>query len=319
MNFLDFLLSTVSVAICTQIHPSLTAQSELKSSLVDGSISTHIVTTTGEKHIALQKLSMNGLMKFSIARPRTVEKDYSAGIIDFAKSPSAVFLSPSVPILDQGQYGTCVTFATTAAIDAVLGLADAISQQCSLELDEVLGSNLWNGGYYSSQVIDPIRQHGAVRQGKCGTYAYPNPMAQVSIDQYKSFVDPSIQVSKVSYAYHQGISVDVVKGALAAKHYVTIGFGLMNNSSPISVQGFDVIVDNKKKNGGLWACKQRSSSSSFCGSATAGHEVLIVGYDDSQHLFKIQNSWSAGAGDKGFFYMSYEFFSSMVMDGTEIY
>jgi C1A family cysteine protease len=38
-----------------------------------------------------------------------------------------------------------------------------------------------------------------------------------------------------------------------------------------------------------------------------GHAVLCVGYDDATGRFTVQNSWGTGWGDKGFFYMPYEY------------
>lgn len=281
----------------------------------NGSHLTEIQTANGPKTISLMKLDPNVMFNWADAAP---ELDYSKGIVSFEKSPSAVFLVPSVPVLDQGSYGTCVTFAASAAMDAVLELGDAISQQCSLELDDALGSSLWDGAWMSSEVIDPLKKYGAVHQGRCGSHSYPDRNAKVSLEDYKKLVDPSISVSKVQYAYHEPFKVDDIKAAIAAHHYVNVGFGLLA-SSTIGVQGFDVVVDGKKKSGGLWACKQPSDKANYCGQSHAGHEVLIVGYDDNQRLFKIQNSWNVGAGDSGFFYMSYEFLSVMELNGTEVW
>jgi len=57
-----------------------------------------------------------------------------------------------VPVLNQGPHGTCTTFANTAAIDAVLGKGDYISQLCQLQLGFYLENNAympsgWNGTY----------------------------------------------------------------------------------------------------------------------------------------------------------------------------
>jgi len=38
-----------------------------------------------------------------------------------------------------------------------------------------------------------------------------------------------------------------------------------------------------------------------------GHAVLAVGYDDSPRTFIVRNSWRAGWGDKGYFYMPYAY------------
>jgi C1A family cysteine protease len=38
-----------------------------------------------------------------------------------------------------------------------------------------------------------------------------------------------------------------------------------------------------------------------------GHAVMAVGYDDEKKHFIIQNSWGTEWGDKGFFYMPYDY------------
>ena len=49
-------------------------------------------------------------------------------------TPSEIQLGMNgVPVLDQGRFGTCVTFADTAAVDAALGKGDYISQLCLLQ------------------------------------------------------------------------------------------------------------------------------------------------------------------------------------------
>mmetsp|Transcript_80715 Transcript_80715/g.234092 ORF Transcript_80715/g.234092 Transcript_80715/m.234092 type:complete len:293 (+) Transcript_80715:74-952(+) len=38
-----------------------------------------------------------------------------------------------------------------------------------------------------------------------------------------------------------------------------------------------------------------------------GHAVLAIGYDDEKKVFIIRNSWGEGWGDKGYFYMPYDY------------
>ena len=41
-----------------------------------------------------------------------------------------------------------------------------------------------------------------------------------------------------------------------------------------------------------------------------GHAVLTIGYDDRRQHFMVMNSWSAGWGDKGYFYLPYTYATS---------
>ena len=41
--------------------------------------------------------------------------------------------------------------------------------------------------------------------------------------------------------------------------------------------------------------------------AQGGHAVLLVGYDEQRKVYFVQNSWGTGWGDKGTFYMPYDF------------
>ena len=38
-----------------------------------------------------------------------------------------------------------------------------------------------------------------------------------------------------------------------------------------------------------------------------GHAVALVGFDDNRSVFIVRNSWGEEWGDKGYFYMPYEF------------
>ena len=42
-------------------------------------------------------------------------------------------------------------------------------------------------------------------------------------------------------------------------------------------------------------------------SVEGGHAVMAVGYNDSKQWYIIRNSWGAGWGDKGYFYMPYAY------------
>jgi hypothetical protein len=241
------------------------------------------------------------------------ESDYSNGIHDFAGLGMG-----NVPVLDQGQYGTCATFSSTASIDALLQKGDFISQQCSLELDLGLGQNFWNGASYPSQIINPLKDYGVISKLKC-----PDRYALLSVslntDESAEILDAAASaiVKKIQLLYVSPANLDELKKAIDAKHRVLIGFTLDSNSAE-AVRGFDIKIAGKKYTGGLWACKQ-SRSENHCVESNAGHEVLVLGYDDAQQLLKIRNSWNTEVGFKGEYFMTYKFFETMAIDSTEIW
>jgi C1A family cysteine protease len=219
----------------------------------------------------------------------------------------------NVPVLDQGQEGTCVTFSSTAALDAVLKQGDFISQQCSLMLDDSLGTSFWNGANMPSEIIVPLQQNGVVAQGDCPS-TYPDTSATLDVPTYQTLVSPaeSATVANVEYEYFAAANLASLKAALQQGHRVLIGFHVYTGSQQ-AVQGFNV----NGQVGGLWACKQ-GSSPNYCRPSMSGHEVLVVGFDDSQQLLKIRNSWGTSVGDSGDYFMTYTFFSSMAIDQTII-
>jgi len=115
-----------------------------------------------------------------------------------------------VPILDQGKHGTCVTFAVTAAIDAVTGKGDYVSQLCNLELGNYLAQlgyapSGWDGAS-SNLILTQISQYGIINKdnqlkGSCaGVTEYPlnqmddhgNPMLLSDYKQFSENLDGQV-------------------------------------------------------------------------------------------------------------------------------
>lgn len=314
----SYLLALISLSACASTSSTL-YQGE------KDSWQTLIHTDNEDKVISLRHITPSTLLVNKTNQAigdNSDEKDYSKGIVSFAKSPGAIDLGMNnTPVLDQGQFGTCVTFSTTAAMDTVLKAGDYISQQCTLELTAALGNNYWDGANSSIELLNPLKQYGLVKKSAC-PFQYPDNNASITIADYQKLVSSSVSAKSLQYTDHPTIILDQVKAGLRAGHWVTIGFMLMDYQyDTISVQGYDVKVDGSKKTGGLWACSQTSdfNYTYYCGVSQAGHEVVVVGYDDKQELLKIRNSWSASVGDSGDFYMTYSFFKTQVIDGTEIF
>jgi hypothetical protein len=276
----------------------------------------HVVirTSNQEKTIALHpvKLSSIYLNRTNLTES---ELDYTKGVTSFNRSFGAVDLGMnSVPVLDQGAEGTCVTFSSIAALDALLKIGDFISPQCALELYLSLGNNYWDGAYDASNIIDPLITYGVVFEKQCD-HSYPTPNVSMDPKIYTTkYADPTVLLKHVISIHYDSLNIDQIKEIIDRKHRLIMAFALQD-SFP---NGFDIAINGVNISGGLWACQQPGSEN-YCQNLSDSHESVVIGYDDSQQLLKIRNSWSSDLGDEGDFYMTYKFFKIMSLDGNEIY
>lgn len=262
-----------------------------------------------------------------------------------------------VPVLEQGKHGACVTFATTGAIDALLGKGDYISQLCNLSL----GKQLANESYFSSGwngsegpiILNQILQFGIVnkenqKSKSCGGLTeYPkdnrdnegNPM---SLDDFKSISEdlsgnmlwePLLTASqRFDLSYIQ--SYDGNKTLMQVKR--SLALALQNTATPMRITfGAILPVDHCS----VGACGQyHATGDTWVLSKDimddkkpelAGHEMIITGYDDNavatdsdgvthQGLLILRNSWGSDVGDQGTFYMSYDYFKKFALEVQEI-
>jgi C1A family cysteine protease len=79
----------------------------------------------------------------------------------------------------------------------------------------------------------------------------------------------------------------------------------IDNKLPF-IFGFDVFesFENIDKNNFIMTLPKENEKQ------LGGHAVLCVGYDDENQLFKIRNSWGEEWGDKGHFYMPYDYITN---------
>lgn len=240
------------------------------------------------------------------------ENDYSNGIQSFEKSGAKDLGMNGTPVLDQGRYSTCATFGVSGFLDAYIGKGDYIDQQCLLALSKSVSYNFWHGSE-AKDIFPLFQNYGIVEKDHCFGSKYPDQYQTVYSYDYARISNLNL-LSRVSLQ-EISISASSVKREIDAGNRVLLTVmlsGSSNTTDPISINGFNVIVDGEqKKGGGLWACSQPGSYTNYCGRMNAGHLLTIVGYDDKQKLFKIRNSWGGKFGDNGDYYMTYEFLQAM--------
>lgn len=254
-----------------------------------------------------------------------------------------------VPTLNQGSHGTCVTFAVTAAVDAVSGKGDYISQLCQLELGRYLENNSytssgWNGSW-GRIILSQMDVFGFVPKayqranGCSGLTEYPlsgeDPTAEVSLSDYHQVSEAMSQYqiawSSIMEAYQ--VSSDQVdedkilievKKTLNAGDRLTFGVLLLDFN-----QGVVGAVGTHNEKFDSWILTPEIASDMNDQSEFAGHEMIITGYDDDavakdaqgrtyRGLLTLRNSWGSNIGDKGNFYMSYDYFKALMLEVQRI-
>ncbi len=253
----------------------------------------------------------------------------------------------NVPVLDQGAFGTCATFATTAALDAAYHHGDYISQLCNLELGQYLHHyhpsypSGWDGASAES-ILWQAKTYGVVniayqKQAGCGGLkAYPKsgsmggPMSTMSFVQHSQKIMTALSyksLMNINDAFSARVNtttlLGAVKLALLKGHRVVVG----------------ILIDDFVSDAGIQASYQAPSDSWVLTPAIikdvkskvldGGHALIITGYNENAvitDIFKVphkgvltlRNSWGAAAGNQGTYYMSYDYFKAMVMEAKEI-
>ncbi|HTM64481.1 MAG TPA: C1 family peptidase [Gammaproteobacteria bacterium] len=268
-----------------------------------------------------------------------------------SRMPASIQLGMNgVPVLDQGRHGSCVTFADSAAINAILGKGDYISQLCSLELGTHLEKNGyipsgWNGSW-GPMVLEQMMRFGVVSKEaqltkSCASLSeYPlkdknNLGNEMALTEYKSL---SENINTKVYWTHLFSNDQVfdwktdapakmqevlanVKKAIANGHRLTFGTFLIlqEGCHAGACASFKASKDT-------WALTSNLETPPY---EVGGHELVITGYDDNavaydefggkhQGLLTLRNSWGADAGNNGDYYMSYDYFVKYANEVQEI-
>ncbi|MFW0737552.1 C1 family peptidase [Flavobacterium sp. T12S277] len=201
---------------------------------------------------------------------------------------AAVKNLPTPPVGDQGSEGSCVGWGVGYAAHSI-----------ARYLNNSVHQSNWSGASRSAAYI-----YNQIKLGNCGAGSYPNDAMNLIKNQGECseaqmpyiaggcFTQPSTQQKNWAAARKTGGWFNVNPRSTADIKYY------LNQNYAVAVC-FDVNQSfyDIRNNNHVW--------SSLYGSRQGGHCVCIVGYDDATGLFKVQNSWGAGWGRSGFFYVTY--------------
>lgn len=274
-------------------------------------------------------------------------------------------------VLDQGQHGSCVTFAASAALNATVYREDYISQLCSLVLGNTLEAQKlipisgWDGSL-GEIVLKQMADYGVmskrIEEAHCGAPSYPTKAKPVNYqidlalhDQYAERIIEEYQTNptqeieaQFKHIYTMGEINDFLtskqaerslaktKQAITEGHRVILGFLIDDGISNDRSGGGSIGSFQKKYDTWVLAPEVKKHVKNPNYFNYGGHEVVVFGFDDNaeveytvkvngkQKTIKekgvlwIRNSWGDRAGDKGDFYMTYDYFKALSGDASII-
>lgn len=223
------------------------------------------------------------------------------------------------PVGNQGQYGTCVAWATAYGLKTTLNMKDgtwdhALKNQPAYQCSPV---DVWHSmrSGYSSEVssgcggssFDPafkaIQSKGVATMATvpftnmkmtCDNVAGKG-LSNNKITSYRT-IAYSAEMSSNGTAY--GMTAENIKAHLQEGPLV-IGAKLGDNF--MAWNSSNVIKSDTKTYKGQHAY----------------HAMMLVGYDDSKKAFRLQNSWGATDwGDNGYIWVDYTFFTTQFCFGV---
>ncbi len=226
---------------------------------------------------------------------------------------------------------------------------DYISQLCSLQLGNYLEKNAyipsgWEGSWgrlvlTQMDVFGAISKHQQRAQGCGGLTTYPlnrhfDIQGSMAIEDYRQIsedLSEKVIWSPILDIYQATMdrvdtnkTVSEVKAALNAGDRLT--FGVLLPDTDLGVVG---AVGKNQVEGDTWVLTPEIARDVYLRPNFAGHEMVITGYNDDavaiddegrEHrgLFTLRNSWGKKIGNRGNFYMSYDYFKLFALEVQRI-
>lgn len=227
---------------------------------------------------------------YNLKRQKEDQRDYMYEPY-ILETPSTHFLGDfqmiSCPILDQGSLGSCLSNASYALFYIISVRKISLSRlQLYMTNRAIDGSSLTEDtGATIRGCMKAVSKYGLCNE-KIWYYDILNFDKLAPSDAFRNLY----KLNKFVYTF---IKQDLksIKEVLASGKPIVIGILIYSSFESTNAFKYGVIPIPDINNEDL----------------LGGHAVLLVGYDDKTKVFKFQNSWGVGWGDKGYGYMPYDY------------
>ncbi len=210
-----------------------------------------------------------------------------------AALPSSVDLRPgSPPVYTQGEIQSC----TANALAAAFKFLEIKSKNTKFEPSRMFI-------YYNERELENAADSDAgayLRDGiKCiatngicdeALWPYGEPFSR---KPSQPCYDQALTYKTVNYFRMDNTNLNELKTCLAAGFPFVFGFSI-----------YASFRDAADANGGIVPIPEAGEP------VLGGHAALVVGYNDDTAQFVVQNSWGPSVGDRGFYYMPYNYLTS---------
>ncbi len=202
----------------------------------------------------------------------------------------ASFQLVTPPVGNQGNEGSCVAFSTTYAARSI---------------EQYYKTNATSYSF-TSNIFSPEYVYNQIKFGDCGT----GTAITLALDLLKNQGVSTWQ--SMPYSDINGCTLQPDANQVAnASGYKISSYVAIPNTDQVAIKTMvaskhavitTVIADNSFVNatsGFIWK--------TYSGSGSLPHTIIICGYDDAKHAYKVMNSWGTTWGDVGFSWIDYDF------------
>jgi C1A family cysteine protease len=209
---------------------------------------------------------------------------------EVAKLPLSWDMESKMPVIyDQGALGSCTANAAGALAEYLLkrwNKPDFMPCRLAIYYWERVLENTVNedSGASIADSIQVMVTNGVPHE-TLWTYSIPTfrnpPSAAVRADGLLHKVSGQVSLPQ---------DLNHMKAALASNWPVLFGFTVYQSFESNAVATTGIVPMPKPGERVL-----------------GGHAVMLVGYDDAKQMFKVRNSWGTGWGQRGYFWMPYQY------------